>query len=647
MAVAHVRASIAPLLVHSTTRTAALALALATGCGGGGGGGSGSPIAPSGGPGGPLAVSTVSPTQGPAGGGTRVVVSGSGFATGGAVDRVLFGATPGANLAVWSDAQLAVDSPAGSGAVAVTVQRTWTTDSASEPGAFLYIAGTAPPPLVFNVVPGQGPDTGGIAVTVNGSAFQSGATVTFGGSLAPGVTVHGASRLTATLPAGTAGAVTVTVTNSDGQSGSIAGGFTYATTPTVTGIAPSTSWGSGGTIVTVSGANFVPGANVDLGGAPLANVVFVNATTLTGTTTTHAAGTVPVTVTNVGTLAATLPAAFTYLANADARTAAFTWDTAAGIDCRRRWYVNLNDASFLKDLQNQGLQTWGVAGDTTAAPAALPLTDALVRDWVRAYTLATLNVLFGRNGDGSGSSGASLNITFAGLPPTAGSRGCATPATDWSEICVGGCDAADGNPHPNQAQVCSMGLLGRSPYDQAGNGNGCNTAAEHACNSAYHGCSGCTWPASGAPAYGVFAGVIGTQWISTMSGGPLTAADQRYLDGTVTTGLRHADVHTFMQQFAHRLAYVAAHEIGHATGLVAAATSGTCTSHGGLCGATSQHNSCCSTNVMNGTGSVWGTFTPTSRAFSGQPGSVSGASACTGSGPSSWSLLQAFIGTTP
>ena len=437
------------------------------------------------------------------------------------------------------------------------------------------------------------------------------------------------------------------MTNPDGQSGSIAGGFTYAATPSVTGIAPSTSWVAGGTVVTVSGSGFVAGATVDLGGAPLASVTFVSATELRGTTSAHAAGTVAATVTNVGVLSATQPAAFTYLASADARTAAFTWDTAAGIDCRRRWYVNINDPSFLKDLQNQGLQTWGTPGDTTPPPTALPLVDALARDWVRAYTLATLNVMYGRNADGSGVSGSSLNITFVGMPPATGARGCGSAASDWAEICVGGCDAADGGSHPSASQFCSVGLLGRAPYDQAFNTSGCNLQAEHACNSAYHGCTGCTWPSSGAPAYGVFAGVIGAQWVATMSGGPLTAGDQQYLDGTVTSGLRYGDVQAFLQQFAYRLAYVTAHEIGHATGLVAQAGSGTCAAHSGLCGAVGPHNSCCSTNIMNGSGSLWGTFTPTSRAFSGQPGSVSAASACSGTGPSSWSLLQAFVGTTP
>jgi len=191
-----------------------------------------------------------------------------------------------------------------------------------------------------------------------------------------------------------------------------------------------------------------------------------------------------------------------------------------------------------------------------------------------------------------------------------------------------------------------VGLLGQAAYDAAGAGS-CNGGAEQNCNPLYHSCTGCTWPSTVYSTNGVFASVVGTQWISTLSGGPLSASDHPYLDGSVTSGTRYTDLHAFMQQYAYRLAYVAAHEIGHSCGLVATSTSGTCTSSAGLCSGGSEHNSCCATNVMNGAGSLWGTFTQTGRAFSGQPSSVSAASTCYTAGVSSWALLQQFVGTTP
>jgi len=51
--------------------------------------------------------------------------------------------------------------------------------------------------------------------------------VKFGGTTATGVTVTNSTTITATTPAHTAGAVDVVVTNSDGKSGTLTGGFTY------------------------------------------------------------------------------------------------------------------------------------------------------------------------------------------------------------------------------------------------------------------------------------------------------------------------------------------------------------------------------------------------------------------------------------
>ena len=90
--------------------------------------------------------------------------------------------------------------------------------------------------------------------------------------------VVNATTITATTPAGSAGAVTVTVTVS-GQSGSLANGFTYAATPTVTSVSPNTGPTAGGTAVTITGTNFAAGATVTFGTAAATNVVVVNATT--------------------------------------------------------------------------------------------------------------------------------------------------------------------------------------------------------------------------------------------------------------------------------------------------------------------------------------------------------------------------------
>ncbi|MGB6686415.1 MAG: IPT/TIG domain-containing protein, partial [Terracidiphilus sp.] len=89
-------------------------------------------------------------------------------------------------------------------------------------------------------------DGGGTAVTITGTNFAAGATVTFGGTAASNVVVVNSTTITATTPAGSAGAVTVTVTVG-GQSGSLSGGFTYAASATVSSIAPNSGSTAGGT----------------------------------------------------------------------------------------------------------------------------------------------------------------------------------------------------------------------------------------------------------------------------------------------------------------------------------------------------------------------------------------------------------------
>ena len=67
--------------------------------------------------------------------------------------------------------------------------------------------------------PNSGSTAGGTAVTITGTNFAAGATVTFGGTAATNVVVVNGTTITATTPAGSAGAVTVTVTDRVGRAG--------------------------------------------------------------------------------------------------------------------------------------------------------------------------------------------------------------------------------------------------------------------------------------------------------------------------------------------------------------------------------------------------------------------------------------------
>jgi len=80
---------------------------------------------------------------------------------------------------------------------------------------------------VTSVSPNFGTVTGGTSVTINGTNFAAGATVTFGGTAATNVVVVSAIKITAKTPAHAAGAVNVTVTNTDTSTGTATNGYSY------------------------------------------------------------------------------------------------------------------------------------------------------------------------------------------------------------------------------------------------------------------------------------------------------------------------------------------------------------------------------------------------------------------------------------
>src|SRR5262249_27301462 len=113
-------------------------------------------------------------------------------------------------------------------------------------------------------------------------------------------------------PAQPVGAVSVQVTNPDGQSAASPATFTYVVPITVTGVAPNNGSANGGTAVTITGTNFVSGATVMFGGVAATSVSVVSATQITATTPAHSAGAVDVQITNPTGQAAVAASAFTY-----------------------------------------------------------------------------------------------------------------------------------------------------------------------------------------------------------------------------------------------------------------------------------------------------------------------------------------------
>ncbi|HYS55387.1 MAG TPA: IPT/TIG domain-containing protein [Thermoanaerobaculia bacterium] len=171
---------------------------------------------------------------------------------------------------------------------------------------------------VSGVSPSTGSTAGGTDITLTGSAFQTGATVTIGGVPATNVNVVSSTSITAKTPLGPASEQAtqprdVVVTNPDGTTATLTRGFSYFVPAlAITSINPTTGPVSGGTVVTIAGLGFTTAVNssVTFGGVAATNVTILDAVTMQATTPAHAVGTVDMVVT-FGT-SVTRPNAFTY-----------------------------------------------------------------------------------------------------------------------------------------------------------------------------------------------------------------------------------------------------------------------------------------------------------------------------------------------
>jgi hypothetical protein len=100
--------------------------------------------------------------------------------------------------------------------------------ASNNPQSVLVTLTITPPaaPTLAAVSPATGPTAGGTPLTLTGTGFVAGTTVTLGGAPATDVVVASATVLTATTPAGLAGPADVVVANANG-SAVLPDGFTY------------------------------------------------------------------------------------------------------------------------------------------------------------------------------------------------------------------------------------------------------------------------------------------------------------------------------------------------------------------------------------------------------------------------------------
>lgn len=399
-------------------------------------------------------VSGTSPAYGPIGGGTAVTITGSGFQNGA---TATFGSgspvacTFNSINSVTCNSSLSVIS----GLVPVTVTNP-DTQSGTMADAFTYLQ----QPTVTSISPSKGNMAGGTTVTIIGTDFYTGASVSIGGIACTSVSLMSSTALTCITGADTAGLADVVVTNVDAQSGTLTNGFEYLAAPTISAITPASGNYNGGNTVAIAGTNFSPGITVRIGGYPCRNVNLISSTSLTCVTDPGPVGTHTVRVRNVDAQADTLVSAFTYRLNTVINTVSPSVGPATGGGT-----LTINGSGF-------GTGDTVTIGGTTCTGVTVVSSTQLTCT-IPAKTAGTYDVVvttpYGATATKTGAYIYRDNPTISSISPASG------PLTGDTLITISGTNFAsgavvtiDGNSCTSLSVVSTTSITCRTPAGTAG-----------------------------------------------------------------------------------------------------------------------------------------------------------------------------------
>ena len=170
-------------------------------------------------------------------------------------------------------------------------------------------------PTVSGISPTSGPIAGGTSVIITGTYLTAATAVNFGSTNATSYTINSATQITATAPAGSAGAVDIIVITVGGTSATSSGDqFTYVAAPAVSGISPTYGPTTSGTSVVITGTNLTAASAVKFGSTNATSYTVNSATQITASSPAGSPGTVDIKVTTTGGTSATSSAdQFTYI----------------------------------------------------------------------------------------------------------------------------------------------------------------------------------------------------------------------------------------------------------------------------------------------------------------------------------------------
>ena len=261
-------------------------------------------------------LDSLAPASGPVTGGTPVSIWGANF-TDGIV--VTFGNVEALDVNVVDDGLLLCTSPAAEeGIVDVTVTNP-DGQMAMLEQAFEFLPEGGPQPVLTNIYPPAGPETGGTLVTLSGENLDDPGAILLGDTPVTEYISVAPAEVVFETPAAEPGIVDVTFISGGGQSVTLEQAFEYILEeelpppPELLLVDPESGPTSGNTVVTLTGAFFQDGAQVYFGNKMASEVTFLSENGLEAQTPLHEAALVDVTVLNPDGQITMLPQAFTFV----------------------------------------------------------------------------------------------------------------------------------------------------------------------------------------------------------------------------------------------------------------------------------------------------------------------------------------------
>ena len=361
-------------------------------------------------------ISTVSPSAGPTAGGSSIVISGTHLNS---TTSVTIGGVA-ASITGNTGTSVTVTTPAGSaGAKSISLQTYDGVGSVTSTNAFTYVS----PPTITSLSRSVATVAGGQIVVVTGTNLSDTSSVTLGSTSVASLVNVSATSVQFVVPVGTVGLKDLRLTTTYGGSVTSDDAFRYIESPMITSITPDTGPTTGGTSVTITGANLSNVTQVNIGGF-IGTVTANTATSLTFTTgVATSSGSKSVTIqTYSGAGTAIVSNGFTYVTPATITSVSPSLGLASGGTS-----VTISGANL---LNASSVTFGGVAGTVTAnTGTAITVTTPAVAPGAQNVVITT---------PGGGSVTSASGFTFVGQPLISGISPNAGPTTGGLAVTITG-----------------------------------------------------------------------------------------------------------------------------------------------------------------------------------------------------------------